>query len=307
MDPLTRPQTHKFQKRNIFEPASLLSTGRDPQRSSQQPHGGYLGTFSSSKTSHNNILTMSHLSPEETNLHRSLSAASVAASDTTYHSFLDTERYGPAPAQAVVQVKSPMWKDHDAFQPATMQRQDSGYESIPSGSKSGGSHDSGRRISTTSSSSSHRSRTRPSIRRATRSTPNPHTGLAALHSPNRPRSQQRSYSYFQFPNPELTLGGDEHSHPVQPLHPPPPQTTHYWTSDHTRRLEYAAIDSASKGVKGWVLKHVVPDCFVPKENRRLDFDDDTGSVRRYRLELDCDDSTGKPCGRGKKMGWLLGR
>lgn len=252
---------------------------------------------------------MSHLSPEETNLHRSQSSASVAASVTTYHSFRDTEQNVPVPLEPFVQVKSPMCKDGDNFHAAAMQRQDSGYESIPSGSKSGGSHGSGRRISTTSSSSSHRSRTRPSMRRATRSTPNPLTsGLSTVHSPIRPGSQPRSYTYFQFPNPESSLmDGEEPSLDIQPLHPPPPQTTHYWTSDHTRRLEYAAIDSASKGVKGWVLKHVVPDCFVPKENRRLDFDDDTGSVRRYRLELDCDDGTGKECGKSKKMGWLFGR
>jgi hypothetical protein len=103
------------------------------------------------------------------------------------------------------------------------------------------------------------------------------------------------------------LIGEEGVQPVDPSYPPPPQTTHYWTSDHTRKLEYAAIDNASKGVKGWVLKHVVPDCFVPKENRRLDFEDDTGSVRRYRLELECDEETGKKRGKGKKMGWLFGQ
>ena len=81
-------------------------------------------------------------------------------------------------------------------------------------------------------------------------------------------------------------------------------------SDQTRRLEYAAIDAASRGIKGWVMKHVVPDCFVPKENRRLTFDDDTGSVRRYRLELeldDDDDNSIKKGKRGKKLGWLFGR
>ncbi|EMR63507.1 hypothetical protein UCREL1_9542 [Eutypa lata UCREL1] len=73
------------------------------------------------------------------------------------------------------------------------------------------------------------------------------------------------------------------------------------------RLEYAAIDAASQGVKGWFLKHVVPDCFVPKENRRVGFDDDSGSVRRYRLELECEEADEKNARRGKKMGWLFGR
>jgi hypothetical protein len=76
---------------------------------------------------------------------------------------------------------------------------------------------------------------------------------------------------------------------------PPPATTHYWTSDATRRLEYAAIDAASRGVKGWVLRHVVPDCFVPRSSssrRHVGFDDDCGSVRRYRLDLPADDDGG---------------
>jgi hypothetical protein len=71
-----------------------------------------------------------------------------------------------------------------------------------------------------------------------------------------------------------------------PAYPLPPQTTHYWTSDRTRRLEYAAIDAASNGVRGWVMRHVVPDCFVPQSKRRVGFEDDRGSVVRYRLELD---------------------
>lgn len=77
---------------------------------------------------------------------------------------------------------------------------------------------------------------------------------------------------------------------VENLPPPlPPQPTHYWTSDRTRRLEYAAIDAATRGVKGWVMRNLVPECFVPKENRHVSFDDDTGSVRRYRLDLEEDE------------------
>ncbi|KAL2128158.1 hypothetical protein VTI74DRAFT_9602 [Chaetomium olivicolor] len=75
-------------------------------------------------------------------------------------------------------------------------------------------------------------------------------------------------------------------------HPLPPQTTqYYWTSDRTRRLEYAAIDAASKGVRGWVMRHVVPDCLVPESRRRVGFEDDRGSVVRYRLDLDESAST----------------
>lgn len=68
--------------------------------------------------------------------------------------------------------------------------------------------------------------------------------------------------------------------------PLPPQTTHYWTSDRTRRLEYAAIDAASRGVRGWIMRNCVPECLVPRERRRVGFGDDSGSVRRYRLDLE---------------------
>ncbi|CAK7212276.1 hypothetical protein SBRCBS47491_001408 [Sporothrix bragantina] len=141
-------------------------------------------------------------------------------------------------------------------------------------------------------------------------------------------------SYFHFPSPDPQPVGDDilphpsthtHTHETHThesfndsyayaadnnstaIYQAPPQTTHYWTSDQTRRLEYAAIDAASRGFKGWVMRHVVPDCFVPKAKRRVTFDDDTGSVRRYRIELETEESTEKECvstiiGRGFKKG-----
>lgn len=74
--------------------------------------------------------------------------------------------------------------------------------------------------------------------------------------------------------------------PESPSESLPPQSTHYWTSDRTRRLEYAAIDAAHRGLKGWVRRHLIPGCFLPKEKGHVAFDDDTGSVRRYRLEME---------------------
>ena len=100
---------------------------------------------------------------------------------------------------------------------------------------------------------------------------------------------------------------DPPGHSETPEYPLPPQTTHYWTSDQTRRLEYAAIDAASKGVRGWVMRHV-PDCFVPQSKRRVGFEDDRGSVVRYRLDLDTEESTDKAesaRARGWR-GWGLG-
>lgn len=118
--------------------------------------------------------------------------------------------------------------------------------------------------------------------------------------------QKKTHSYYCFPPTEaITSHQDDTEESARAYHPPP-QTTHYWMSDQTRRLEYAAIDAASRGFKGWVMKRV-PNCFVPKENRRLTFDDDTGSVRRYRLELECDDYSTKESKRSKKWRWLFGR
>lgn len=75
---------------------------------------------------------------------------------------------------------------------------------------------------------------------------------------------------------------------LPPSPPPPPATVQYWTSDSTRRLEYAAIDAASRGIRGFFTK-LVPDCILPASSRRTKFHDDeesdAGSVRRYRLTL----------------------
>jgi hypothetical protein len=244
---------------------------------------------------------MSRLSPLPANLHRSQSPVSVAASDTTYHSFYDVELFEPTSPVTTLRYAP---KKDEQFGPKPIIRHDSGYESIYPGS----SHGHGSRIVHRNSSQT-RNQKRPSIQRAVKSTPAAYPGRAdgqSLHTTTPKQHQPNSYYYF--PSPEELAGDDEAvEEPDQVYHPPPPQTTHYWMSDHTRRLEYAAIDAASRGIKGWVMKHVVPDCFVPKDNRRLTFDDDTGSVRRYRLELECDDPSTKEGKRGRKLGWLFGR
>jgi hypothetical protein len=244
---------------------------------------------------------------------RSRSTSSVSASATTYHSLHDTELYDPAlTSEGDGQAEPPKWKE-DIFKPAPMKRHDSGYASIPLDPSSADSYSSGgRRPSTTSSgSSSHhaRLRTRHSIHRTTMPSSSHRNSVASTRSLKRPWSQQQPTTYYHvLTNQEVpTSTADDPGHEVGTVYPPPPQTTHYWTSDHTRRLEYAAIDAASQGLRGWILKHVVPDCFVPKQSRRLGFDDDTGSVRRYRLDLECDDDVEKPSTRSKKMGWLMGK
>jgi hypothetical protein len=209
--------------------------------------------------------------------------------------------------------------------PVKMQRQDSGYESYngssPRNSISTSTSSSvyrrpvTRKTSATSSgtSSPSRQKSRPSTHRSAKSYPQP-----------KPRRQQSLYrtrshtiqpqptGYFQFPSPEpIELVGttttkeldlpplqlvtqpsapqmEPYSPSTAPMSPasPPPQTMHYWTSDNTRRLEYAAIDAASRGFTGWVRRTLVPECFVPQESKHVAFDDDTGSVRRYRLDLE---------------------
>jgi hypothetical protein len=51
---------------------------------------------------------------------------------------------------------------------------------------------------------------------------------------------------------------------------------------------------------------MVPDCFIPKNKRRFRFEDDRGSVRRYRLELEAEDSAekdGLEADKRKKAWW----
>jgi len=172
-----------------------------------------------------------------------------------------------------------------------LQRQDSGYGSYPTSPRTSSSHSrpaATRRISSASSiggqGPSSRPRTRPSTRRSAQSYQHYHQNTQPLYLV-RSNTSSQPISYFHFPSPE-PLDIVETAPVPEPAVPHPPQTTHYWTSDSTRRLEYAAIDAAGRGVKGWIKRNLVPDCFAPKHDRHISFDDDTGSVRRYRLDLE---------------------
>jgi hypothetical protein len=208
-----------------------------------------------------------------------------------------------------------------------MKRQDSGYESYtstPRASMSQSRPTPPRRTSTSNvhghfssaSTSSSKARSRPSTRHCVKpyNHHQPQKTVSSLYVVRSPAAQQSPpastttametvSSYFQFPSPDpldpvvavgssntssrqLQHAATEPAHDA--LHPTPPQTTHYWTSDRTRRLEYAAIDAASRGVKGWIRRNLLPDCFVSQQDQHVAFDDDTGSVRRYRLELEDD-------------------
>ncbi len=280
------------------------------------------------------MAAMSHLS-HLTALDCPDSRVSLALSDTTYHSFQDIDSHEPgipsriaqkpavfsppmSPSQPTEKQKWPMGRE--------MRRQDSGYESIaPRDSLCSNQRTSS---STSLSSSTRQRRARPSGQRSPRSkpaSPRPRNGRRSVSPPGgspspSPQSQQQPVTYFHFPHftssdpalvepePAITLdnlAATAPNHPGRsetPEYSLPPQTTHYWTSDQTRRLEYAAIDAASKGVRGWVMRHVVPDCFVPQSKRRVGFEDDRGSVVRYRLDLDTEESAEK-ADSVKARGW----
>lgn len=237
------------------------------------------------------------------------SRVSLARSDTTYHSFQDLEVPEPEvrPEPAMLDNSRPKVcrppaiplnkSEHPVIR--EMRRQDSGYESITPRRESPPPHD--RKISTTSLSSSsiRPRRTRQCTQRSSRSARNSRRSISPTHTYQaREAAPQQQETYFHFPQPQFTTPED----PFEETHVTirstkceavsyqlPPQTTHYWTSDQTRRLEYAAIDAASKGVRGWVMRHVVPECVIPPNKRHLGFEDDRGSVIRYRLSLEGDD------------------
>ncbi|OAA50627.1 hypothetical protein NOR_01077 [Metarhizium rileyi] len=241
------------------------------------------------------------------------SSTGFAASDTTYHSFHGVQlQEPPSPPRP----RGPVDSNHSAVDldqasqcshqgphpPAVkMQRQDSGYESHQSRSARTSLSHSRSVPSTsgalTSTSTRARTRTRPSTRRSSKSYPQHKS--QSLHSRGNGNTQNPA-GYFQFPTPDLVELTENASRIETSPHLPPP-TTHYWTSDSTRRLEYAAIDAASRGVKGWIRRHLVPDCFT---SRHVAFDDDSGSVRRYRLELEeVEDEKRGPRDGQRRKGW----
>lgn len=113
-----------------------------------------------------------------------------------------------------------------------------------------------------------------------------------------PDGQATQHKFFQFP----TLQDPTQNPEPKGLSSPPPATVHYWTSDSTRRLEYAAIDAANRGVRGFFIK-LVPDCILSEAARRTRFhdddDSDAGSVRRYRLVLP-EEKASSDAGEGRR-------
>lgn len=119
--------------------------------------------------------------------------------------------------------------------------------------------------------------------------PPPHQHLSS--SP--PHSEHRS-SYSATNSPEtwaedldaieekLALDDDEEEDGTAP-----PTTEIRWTSDETRRREYAEMDRARSGFRG-VLRRMFPKIAARSSASRFYEEgdgSDAGSVRRYRLEL----------------------
>lgn len=79
---------------------------------------------------------------------------------------------------------------------------------------------------------------------------------------------------------DLDLGKQPEEEPEPPA---VPSTVMHWTSDETRRKEYAQIDKSNRGIRG-----VLNKLFGRNSTRSKFYDDkhsDAGSVRRIRLDL----------------------
>jgi hypothetical protein len=248
-----------------------------------------------------------HLQPLTTHFHNK-SISSIASDTATFHSAQGhssqmelrpisspTSRTVTRPVSPSKPVASPK------LESLKINRQDSGYEdstrSPVSSRRTSSSSNRRRSLSkpkrrTTASSNGS---ARPSTKRAGRSAPSAIRNSTSsgrrpsLHmrhtSPYQQTVHAPAYQFFQFP----TLSDPQPENDAAVPDAPPPATVQYWTSDSTRRLEYAAIDAASRGMRGFFMK-LMPDCILPTSSRRTRFhetdaDSDLGSVRRYRLAL----------------------
>jgi hypothetical protein len=288
--------------------------------------------------------TLSPIDPH----HHNRSTSSLLSEAATFHSAVaapETEMEPSKHAQTVT-CPTPPPLEHIATQ---MARIDSGYEAggrqllqdkdkdadkRRSTSLSSSQRSRRKRHSVSSTTSSTHTQTRPTTKRASRSTPassihrvstrstrpglqtrytTPHPRTPLLTFDNGDGNMIPTYTFFQFPqfpsvgtSPPSTacvnpLSGANSEDEIHTPPPPPPATIHYFLLPETRRLEYAAIDAASRGVRGFVTK-MIPDCILPVEYRRRKFcsgdaDSDVGSVRRYRIPLTgekpCDDEDGE--------------
>lgn len=256
---------------------------------------------------------LNKLPPLKTHWHnRSLSSVnSDAATFYSAHAHLELSRLSttrppstvsnryPTPEPQIISSPRPTSPSREQPEPSSPKfeslrtsRQDSGF------SDGVRSQASSQRTSCSSTRASRAKRTptttRPATKRATKGSPSSRNRSSVSSQRPSVRTRQASanianetpHQFFYFPS--LQEPAPSESDCVATT-PPPPATVHYWTSDSTRRLEYAAIDAASRGMRGFLNK-LVPDCMLPAASRRTRFhcddaDSDAGSVRRYRLAL----------------------
>src|SRR5207244_2067983 len=140
--------------------------------------------------------SMSRLSPPPMNLHRSQSPVSIAASDTTYHSFHDVELFEPASPTTTTDATRARPQIDNHFDPKLITRHDSGYESAYSGSRSGASQSSHGRNSTMSGRTTPQTRVqkRPAPHRANKSTTVAYPGRHSGNLLHVTKSQQHQLS-----------------------------------------------------------------------------------------------------------------
>jgi hypothetical protein len=109
----------------------------------------------------------------------------------------------------------------------------------------------------------------------------------AIRSQARPKLHSRTYTA---PNLSGLNGSEDLDGQVEEEELYVPATIIHWTSDETRRKEYAKIDNESKGLRG-LINRLFPR-LTGKSKRSRFYDDkegsQAGSIRRFRLDLDDD-------------------
>lgn len=292
-------------------------------------------------TQSTNQKTPKHLSPLNTSWHnRSMSSLSATSDAATFHSahahpqplsshsnmeLRPLSQQQSQPQLSILSMTQTNPLPSPKLEAIRMNRQDSGYSDTPASPATSShrrSESSTRPRDRNSSPSKPKRRTtgssansaRPSTKRASKSSaqvrasvsgPSGRPSLQGRHTTPYAHTSHHSqpYQFFQFPT---FSSPSTEADALAPPPPPPPATVQYWTSDSTRRLEYAAIDAASKGVRGFFIK-LVPDCILPKHTRRTRFCDgdegsDAGSVRRYRLQLPEEKGSATSSAREDDMG-----
>ncbi|KAK8152133.1 hypothetical protein BKA80DRAFT_258405 [Phyllosticta citrichinensis] len=102
----------------------------------------------------------------------------------------------------------------------------------------------------------------------------------------------------------LPVDPEDGDYQQEPSTPTIPATTMHWTSPSTRRREYAEIDRSTRGLRG-LVRRLTPKCFSTRhlqpfyDEKAARSDDDTASVRRYRIDLP--DEEGDDEKRGHEM------